>query len=234
MNRSPEELRAELEDRLRFEMLLTELSARFVSVTPETMDDEIVNAQRQIVQTLDLDRSTLAQLEGDERFVATHSWQLPGLAPFPGFAVKELPWLSSAISGGETVCYERIEDMPAEAAREKEAARRFGPRSSVIFPFKVAGRVIGAMAFGTLTREREWPDVLVNRMRLFVEMIGNAIARTCAETATRDALAEVRRLRDQLQRENVYLQQEVKAVQGHGRWSGRARHFATCCSRSSR
>jgi transcriptional regulator with GAF, ATPase, and Fis domain len=215
MNPTPSELRAEREDLLLFETLLTDLSARFVSVTAVSMDDEIVNAQRQIIESLDVDRCTLAQLQDGERFVATHSAQLHGLPPFPGFAVKELPWLSRVILRGETVSYTRIDDLPEEAARDKEVARRFGPLSSVIFPFIVAGRVIGALAFGTLTREREWPDAIVNRLRLFVEMIGNAIARTRAERATQEALDEVRRLRDQLQRENVYLQQEVKAIRGH-------------------
>ncbi|MGC2111190.1 MAG: sigma 54-interacting transcriptional regulator [Candidatus Korobacteraceae bacterium] len=55
----------------------------------------------------------------------------------------------------------------------------------------------------------------MNRLRLFIEMIGNALARTRAEQATQEALDEVRRLRDQLQRENVYLQQEGKAIRGH-------------------
>lgn len=57
MHRLSEELRADLEDRLRFEMLLAELSARFVSVGSGSIDEEIVKAQRQIVETLDLDRS---------------------------------------------------------------------------------------------------------------------------------------------------------------------------------
>ena len=61
-DRPPDDLRTEAEDRLRFEMLLTELSAHFVSVTFESIDHEIVDAQRRIVQELDLDRSTLAQL----------------------------------------------------------------------------------------------------------------------------------------------------------------------------
>src|SRR5260370_39602928 len=89
------ETRAELEERLRFEMLLTELSARFVSVTSEWLEGLIIDAEGQIVQALDLDRGTLVQLEGDERFVVTHSWQLPGIEPLPGFGTKDLPWVSS-------------------------------------------------------------------------------------------------------------------------------------------
>jgi hypothetical protein len=82
MNLPAPDLHAELEQRLRFEMLLSELSARFVGVTEESIDDEIVDAQRQIVEALDLDRSVLAQLnESGDGFVYTHCWFRPGLEP---------------------------------------------------------------------------------------------------------------------------------------------------------
>jgi formate hydrogenlyase transcriptional activator len=208
-------LHSDLDDRLRFEMLMTELSTQFAGVTSASIDEEIVNAQRRIAETLELDRSTLVQLRDNERFVLTHSWQLPDLKPFPGFAIKDLPWMANEILHGETVCFASIDDLPAEAYMEKEVARRFGPRSNATFPLRVGGKIIGALAFGTVHHERAWPETLINRLQFFVEMIGSALARTCAEDDTKKALEEVRRLRDQLQRENVYLQQEVKSVRGH-------------------
>ncbi len=211
---APTDPQAEFDDRLRFEMLLTELSARFVSVTAETIDAEIINAQRRIGEVLGLERSTLFQVEDGGSYAVTHSWQVADLPPFPGFLAKDLPWISGRIFGGEEVCWERLDDLPDEAAREKEVGRRFGPRSSFTAPLRVGGKVIGAISFGTVHRERKWPDAVVNRLRLFVEMIGSVMARTQAESATREALAEVRRLRDRLQRENAYLQQEVKTVHG--------------------
>ncbi|MGB8886140.1 MAG: sigma 54-interacting transcriptional regulator [Candidatus Korobacteraceae bacterium] len=221
MNRSAEELRADLEDRLRFEMLLTELSARFVGVSSASIDDEIVSALGQIVEALDLDRSVLGQLaEGGGGFVLTHSWYRSGLVPLSDAAVRDLPWMASMLARGEAVCISHIDDLPEEAVREKEVGRRFGLLSNATFPLKVGGQLIGAVSFGTMHREREWSDALVNRLRLFVEMIGNALARSRAEQATLEAFDEVRRLRDQLQRENVYLQQEVKAIHGQARLIG--------------
>jgi signal transduction histidine kinase len=90
---------------------------------------------------------------------------------------------------GEVVSFARIDDLPPEAAREKKTARRFGPRSNVTYPLKVGGRVIGAMAFGTVHHEREWPKAIVNHLRVFVEMIGSAIARTDAERSVRESEA---------------------------------------------
>jgi formate hydrogenlyase transcriptional activator len=208
-------LRSDLDDRLRFEMLMTELSTQFAGVTSASIDEKIVYAQKRIAKFLELDRSTLVQLRDNERFVLTHSWQLPDLKPFPGFAIKDLPWMANEILRGEAVCFARIDDLPAEAYMEKEIARRFGPRSNATFPLRVGGKVIGAMAFGTVRHERMWQEALIARLKFFVEMIGSALARTCAEDETKKALEEVQRLRDQLQRENVYLQQEVKSARGH-------------------
>jgi hypothetical protein len=52
------------------------------------MDSEIVEAQRQLGQALDLDRSILGQLEGDEGLVITHSWYRPGLEAYRGSQSK--------------------------------------------------------------------------------------------------------------------------------------------------
>jgi formate hydrogenlyase transcriptional activator len=186
MNR-PHDLYVELEDRLRFEMLLTELSAQFVSVTSESIDYQIVDAQRRIVQALDFDHSILAQLEVADRFVITHSWHLPGLEPSPGFVDKDSLWMRGAVARGEVVCFARIDDLPAEAVHEKEVARRFGPVANITFPLKIGDKVIRGMAFSTAYRRREWAEAIVNRLRLFVDMIGSAIARTRAEEALHES-----------------------------------------------
>ena len=55
-----------LEERLRFEALLAELSAHFVNLPSDQIGSEIEDAQRRICELLDLDRSTLWQVcEGE-------------------------------------------------------------------------------------------------------------------------------------------------------------------------
>ena len=86
-------LQGQIEERIRFETLLADLSARFVRVPAEALDHEIQEAQRRICETLGLDRSTLGQPNkaGEPHF--THSWVMPGYAPAPDFPPKDLfPW----------------------------------------------------------------------------------------------------------------------------------------------
>ena len=58
---SEPDLCAELEERLRFETLLANLSARFVNVPPDHVDAEIVDAQRSICECPGFDFSALWQ-----------------------------------------------------------------------------------------------------------------------------------------------------------------------------
>ena len=55
-----------LEERLSFEALLANLSARFVNLPIDRVSDEIEDAQRRIFELLKLDRSTLWQVDVKE------------------------------------------------------------------------------------------------------------------------------------------------------------------------
>ena len=74
-----------LKERLRFETLLSELSAKFVSVAADQVDSEIENAQRRICELLDVDRSTLWQVcEGEPgTLVLTHLYRPQESLPPP-------------------------------------------------------------------------------------------------------------------------------------------------------
>ena len=59
MAQSDTDLRQELEERLRFETLLAEISACFVNLPAGQIDGTIEDARRRICELLDLDRSVL-------------------------------------------------------------------------------------------------------------------------------------------------------------------------------
>src|SRR5512147_3122588 len=99
MTRDAEAGRTDLEERLRFEALLVDLSARFVHVPADQVDGMIEDAQRRIVQALGLDRSTLLQRsDADDDLVITHAWAVPDFAAQPGlFAKRDFPWVHQTL-----------------------------------------------------------------------------------------------------------------------------------------
>ncbi len=224
MTRSEAELRKEFEDRLRFERLLADLSARFVALSADQVDAAIEEAQRDIVETLGLDRSSLFQpVEQNNKVAITHFWVRPGLQPFPpSVSAREYyPWaFEQVMLKREIVQFARVNELPPEAARDVENIRKYGPKSNVTFPLVAGGQVVGALAFGTLREERRWTEDLVARLRLVADLFANTLARKRSEESLRQALDDVRRLKEQLEQEKVYLQQEVEALHGHGGFTG--------------
>jgi len=90
MQESIETIHAELEERLRFETLLAELSAHFVNLPADRMDSEIEDAQRRICEFLDLDRSALFQVPEREPGVLllTHIHRVPVPWIFDGNGIQ--------------------------------------------------------------------------------------------------------------------------------------------------
>lgn len=165
-------------DAHRFERLLADLSARFVNLAPAEVDEAIVDALRQIVELLEVDRCILIRFaeSGDEVFV-THSWAVAGVpAVAPKFIEHSFPWVLGKVRDGDAVVLPRTDAMPPEAAVDAESFARAGSKSNLTMPMIVAGRVEGAMAFACLRRSRDWPDALVERIRVLAGVFGNALA----------------------------------------------------------
>jgi len=210
-------------ERFRFESLVIDLAAGFINIDPEDVDHAIENCLRRIVEALDLDRSTLFQRSGDD-LVVTHSWAVPGLDPFPKmWGRSDLPWCFGQVMRGEPVIFSRLEDLPEEAAIDKAAIRRFGPRSNATMPLVVGDGVLGALAFGSMRMERTWAPAVLDRLRTVAHMVAGVLVRRHIEHDLRAALADVQQLRERLERENSYLREQARSSVGMARIVGQSR-----------
>lgn len=223
-----ERKRAELatEDRLRFERLLADLSASFVSQSTDQVDRRIDGALQMLVDFLGNDRTTLIEFGQDPRHIqVTHSYAVPGCEPFPvgPFAVNRLPWFIGQFRRGKTVFVRFLpEELPPGATKEKEHCLAQGIQSNVAIPLKGGGSVLGAITFDFLRRRCEWPEEILSRLQLIGEVFANALLRWRAEESLRAALAENEQLRQQLAQENQYLREQAVLRLHHGRIIGRS------------
>jgi PAS domain S-box-containing protein len=177
-------LEAELDDKLRLQRLLAELFNRFVTLPSERVDAAIEEAQRLIVETLELDRSTLWQIaEHGQGLVCTHCWQRPGWPSVPPRFTTDgtLPWAQATLMRGDNIFFSSVDDLPPEAARDAEIFRLHGLKSNLTLPLIANGRVFGAVAFSTLGMERSWRQDEIAEMKLVAQIIGNVIGRERAE-----------------------------------------------------
>jgi signal transduction histidine kinase len=134
-----------------------------------------------------------------KRLVVSHSYHAPGVPPMPRTILNDqLPWYTATILQGGVLKYSRLPDeLPPEAIREREYCAQVGLKSHVMIPLSVMGAVVGAIGFGAFRSNRDWPDELIQRLRLVGEIFANALARKHSEERMyhlRDQLARVARV----------------------------------------
>jgi C4-dicarboxylate-specific signal transduction histidine kinase len=178
---------AALAERLRFEEMLSRLSDAFVRLSSHDMGEVIKTSLQQLGKFLKLDRLVLVEFSRDgQELEVTYTWEVPGAELTPRVITRQdFPWAMRRLLGEQNVVFRRLDELPAEAAYDRDSFQRLGARSNLVIPLVAGGRVLGALAFVTVTAERTWPDELVHRLRLIAEVFANALARKEAEDALR-------------------------------------------------
>jgi formate hydrogenlyase transcriptional activator len=209
-----------LEERLRFETLLAETSGRFVNLPADQIDGEIEGVQRRICELLDLDRSTLWQAFEQEpgTLLLTHLHHpSESLSPPERMnGVEFFPWITQTVLGGEAVVISKMSDIPPEAGRDRESLLAYGTKSDVVVPLSVGeGPVLGMLTFAVMREERSWPETVVKGFKLIAQVFANALARKRADEQIKKHVTEIEELKQRLERENLYLLEEVKLLVEH-------------------
>jgi formate hydrogenlyase transcriptional activator len=203
---------AEINVLLRFERLLSDLSATFVNLPSEQVDQEIERWMGRIGTFLDMKVGTLAQFSEDQtRARFTHTWAAAGLEDLPSRpAAYHWPWTVDQIRSGKIVQFTNVEDLPDEAAIDKERFVAVGAISNISIPLSVGGTLVGVLSFSSRFPAEAWPDSYLERYKLLGDVFANALMRKRSDKALQQAFREIRGLKEQLEAENVYLRQQVR------------------------
>ncbi len=174
---------ATMQERLRLEELISDISTILVDVPVSEIDSQIEKALKRIVEFLDIDRSTFGEFSEDgTEFLVTHSYAVPGIEAYPGvLATKLLPWYFQSLCRGEIIRIESPADFPSEAVNEKAYFARVGLKANLIIPFSIGGVMLCAIGFGSFRSNRRWPDSLVSSLKRVGEILGHSIYRKQSE-----------------------------------------------------
>ena len=202
-------------DRLRFEVLLSDLSSDFVNVPVSEVDDKIESWLRQLVEFLGFDRISVWHFLSD---VARHycSYSLPGIKLPPPVLDDVVPaWVAMARKG-EIFYISDTNDLPDDQWRERKYCRDQGGFKSILFiPLSVGGTALGAVSFVSYHVNVLWPDAIIQRLRLLGGVFANALERKKADQDIQKAFCEIERLKDRLEAENHYLRDQIVTDHRH-------------------
>jgi len=185
--------RQQLKDRLRFESLVSDLSAGFVNISSQQIEDQISTCLRRITEFFDADRCTLGLFSEDgTQLTRAFEYLREGVEPAPSaLSQDQLPWYMAQLVQGKMVMINRLEDLPADAEEERRLCLAKGMKSLLSIPMVMGQKTLGSCALVSVRAERVWPEDLVHRMQLIAEVLAGALARKRSEELLRESEARL-------------------------------------------
>jgi len=182
----------DVSDRLRFEQMISDLSARFINVSPERLDKEIEHALKLLLEFFQVDRCGLLHtMPGKDVWIITHVALSKHAEPIPlGTELPRSinPWAYDRLSNqGKVVAYTRVEEMPDEAHVDKQTWKEWGIRSNLVIPILRREATVYIIAINAVQKERSWPEEFIPRLQLLGEIFANALERRKIEQALSDS-----------------------------------------------
>jgi C4-dicarboxylate-specific signal transduction histidine kinase len=181
--------RARLEGRLRFETLLSQLSAGLIHLPPAAIDQALERSLGEVIGVLGGDRGVLDEYPGVGPR-AHISWTSPGIEALPRLLdATRFPWATATLKNDEIVRFSRTDELPEAASRDRASYEQAGTRSHLALPLRADGATLGVVALDAVHAERAWSDEIVERLRLLSEAFANALERRRMEVSLAERLA---------------------------------------------
>lgn len=179
-----------LDQAMEFERLVSRVFAALLKAAPSELDRVIEAGLRDAANCLGAERGTLWRYQEHKAALRkTHRWTAES-TPVPFDRTVVIPWIGAQLAAGSVVRITRLTDLPPEAAADLKVLQTAGLRSGMIAPVAVEGNIVGALSFGSVTEERDWPEALVPRIQLLGEVFASVVARREAQQREELAKAE--------------------------------------------
>ena len=165
-------------------------SVAFIDPLATGVDAAIREAQRCIVEALDLDGCMLFEPNDDGDLLGTYSWWRPAVpAPPARLSAREsFPWMFPRLLEGELVCLSSPDGLSDGV--DRSSLLRFGLRSIVVIPLSVHEKIVGVVELWCDASERDWPLETIQRLRL-----RRAFSQACSPGGTATRRSAVRSAR---------------------------------------
>ncbi len=182
------EVEKALHYQLGFEIMMADISAKFVGLPSGKIDEAVNYALKLSGEFFEAERIFVGMLREEGRFLdTTHEWRKKEIAstklndsPFP---MEKTPWWSEQLRAGEQVYMPDIEILPPEAEKDKVYFRAAGLSSFLTIPMVGESKVIGAFGFEVTDQKKPLSEREIAPLKLVAGIIAGAIIKHETEKA---------------------------------------------------
>ena len=141
-----------LEERLRFEQLVSELSGTFINLASEKVETRIIEALGQVASLLSFDIATLSVFtgRGTEGRARLHLEGEGLYRKYPSnLTDKDFPWSARELFAGRDVCLPTLGGCRRKPTSIAPRIEQYHVQSSYSVPIVAGGKLIGVLGFNS-------------------------------------------------------------------------------------
>ena len=212
------EKETELKKQIEFQQLVSQISTEFTGLSGAEFEEAIQNSLAVIGGYFGVDAVRLFRVspQGDVLKIRL-MWQSEHLAP-QNEAIEinkmKFPKLAAYYSSGKHVLFSKFIDSP-KWPQTRKILKFFGTKAGVGVPLESDKSGVDVIAMDCVMREYQWPEGTIDKVEVIGKVLLSAILRREAEAEILNGFSEIRRLKEQLQQENIYLKEEIKGIKNY-------------------
>lgn len=170
-------------------------SMKFIRLSGDQIDEAITRTLGEIGDFTGADRCYITQvIPGEEYAEVTHEWTRDGIRPTKEILGRipylETPWLLERLRKFEQIIFPSTADLPegpAEALRQRTRLTGETIRSVIVIPLTFGNRNFGILGLDAITREISWNEEDISVLKIFAQVITNALARKEADNRIKES-----------------------------------------------
>ncbi|VAX24036.1 Formate hydrogenlyase transcriptional activator [hydrothermal vent metagenome] len=169
-----------LDEHLRFEKLLGLLSAKLVNLPLESIDTEIKESMKLLVDFFEADRCHIGRFEKKtNKIIVTHYYAKEDVATpqISSIGTNSFSFIHNQVVNGERVIFSNPNELPAEAKNDKDELIKMGIKSLFVLPLKIENEVKFALSLSTINKELQWKEHTVQHIKIISDIITNVLSR---------------------------------------------------------
>ena len=207
--RADEELRKNNE----IQKLVSGIATKFSALTGAEFETAIHNTLGEVGKYFNSDTVRLYRLSLKGDVVKIRSmWRNERLAPpeeMPEIHKLKYPNLANHYSKGESVVFSKYDESP-EWPEMRKILKFFGTKAGVGVPIEIDDEGVDIFAMDKVQSENIWPENIISQSKIIGGVILSAMQRRDVEIQLQEHFDEIKSLKDQLEKDNVYLLDEIK------------------------
>lgn len=190
------EMERELKYDARFQELIADISADFISVDGKNMDEKIRSMLKSVGEFFGSERTYICRKSENDLYIDTLEWckhRRPDISK-DKISQSECPCFREIAKDGNTIMISSLEELPESAKAEREFLLKFGMKSFLGAPIVSGGNIEGLLGLTMMSSNRSWSSKEASLLKVIANVLTDALEKKDIEDKLKKSNKELKKL----------------------------------------